>query len=111
MAVTFGLLAALLWGLSDFLISITGRSFGILRAMLYAQCVGVLLVGAWIFAAAIAVPLMAPASSWTAAILAAPIGVAATLVRRGEFRIEAKHSQPHTIELHLQGRRDHRDLP
>jgi drug/metabolite transporter (DMT)-like permease len=78
MAFTFGLLAALLWGLSDFLISITGRSFGVLRAMFYAQCVGVVLVGAWILVAGLGVP-QAPASSWTAAIVAAPIGVAATL--------------------------------
>lgn len=47
-ALVFGLLAALLWGLSDFLISVIGRSFGVDRAMLYAQCVGVVLVGAWI---------------------------------------------------------------
>jgi uncharacterized membrane protein len=78
MAFTFGLLAALLWGLSDFLISIIGRSFGVLRAMFYAQCVGVVLVGGWILVAGLGVP-QAPSSSWTAAIIAAPIGVAATL--------------------------------
>lgn len=47
MALTFGLLAALLWGLSDFLISVSGRSFGVHRAMLYAQSIGVVLVGGW----------------------------------------------------------------
>ena len=48
MALTFGLLAALLWGLSDFLISVSGRSFGVHRAMLCAQSIGVLLVGGWL---------------------------------------------------------------
>lgn len=79
MAFTFGLLAALLWGLSDFLISITGRSFGVHRAMLYAQCVGVVLVGAWILIGGSVAPLAAPHASWIAAVAAAPIGVAATL--------------------------------
>ena len=79
MAFTFGLLAALLWGLGDFLISVTGRSFGVYRAMFYAQCVGVILVGTWIFVGGLAVPPAAPAHSWIAAIAAAPIGVAATL--------------------------------
>jgi drug/metabolite transporter (DMT)-like permease len=80
MALTFGLLAALLWGLSDFLISVAGRSFGVHRAMLYAQSIGVLLVGSWIVLAGLALPWDAPSSSWFAAIGAAPIGVAATLL-------------------------------
>lgn len=79
MALTSGLLAALLWGLSDFLISITGRSFGVHRAMLYAQCVGVILIGTWIVVAGLAVPWNASSSGWIAATAAAPIGVAATL--------------------------------
>ena len=79
MAFTFGLLAALLWGLSDFLISVIGRSFGVHRAMLYAQCVGVLLIGAWILATGFVVPATANASSWIAAVAAAPIGVVGTL--------------------------------
>lgn len=79
MAFTFGLLAALLWGLSDFLISVIGRSFGVHRAMFYAQSVGVLLIGTWILASGFAVPAAAPVFSWIAAIAAAPIGVVATL--------------------------------
>jgi drug/metabolite transporter (DMT)-like permease len=80
MALTFGLLAALLWGLSDFLISVSGRSFGVHRAMLYAQSIGVVLVGGWVVLAGFGVPAGAPATSWIAAVGAAPIGVAATLV-------------------------------
>ncbi len=79
MALTFGLLAALLWGLSDFLISVSGRSFGVHRAMLYAQSIGVVLVGGWLVLAGFGVPAGAPATSWIAAVGAAPIGVAATL--------------------------------
>lgn len=79
MALTFGLLAALLWGLSDFLISVSGRSFGVHRAMLHAQSIGVVLVGGWLLLAGFGVPAGAPATSWIAAVGAAPIGVAATL--------------------------------
>lgn len=80
MAVGFGLLAALLWGLTDFMISISGRSFGVHRAMLYAQSVGVVLVGLCMLAPFARIPDPGSAVGWAAAIASAPIGVAATLV-------------------------------
>ncbi|WP_343517889.1 DMT family transporter [Sphingomonas sp.] len=79
MALVLGLLAAFLWGISDFLISVSGRSFGVHRAMLYAQGVGVLLVGGWIGLGGASFPEAAALSSWAAAVIAAPIGVVATL--------------------------------
>lgn len=79
MAVGFGLLAALLWGLTDFMISISGRSFGVHRAMLYAQGVGVVLVGLCMLAPFARIPDPGSAVGWAAAIVSAPIGVAATL--------------------------------
>lgn len=80
MAVGFGLLAALLWGLTDFMISISGRSFGVHRAMLYAQSVGVVLVGACMLMPFARMPDPGSALGWAAAIASAPIGVGATLV-------------------------------
>ena len=48
MAVVFGLLAALLWGVTDFLIGGVGRSVGVHRSMLYAQGVGAVSIGLWL---------------------------------------------------------------
>lgn len=79
MAVGFGLLAALLWGLTDFMISISGRSFGVHRAMLYAQSVGVLAIGACMLLPFAAIPEPDSMAGWASAVLSAPIGVGATL--------------------------------
>ncbi len=79
MAVGLGLLAAFLWGLTDFLISVAGRSFGVHRSMLYAQSVGVLGIGAWILLSGAAVPANASPEAWFAAVVSAPLGVVATL--------------------------------
>ncbi len=77
MAITFGLLAALFWGLTDFLISVSGRSFGVLRSMLLAQGTGVVLVGGWLLVAG-SVPDVATIT-WLLAVVAAAFGLLATL--------------------------------
>ena len=81
MAVTFGLLAALLWGVTDFLIRVIGRSVGVHRSMLYAQGVGAVPIGLWLACnPAARWPLHDPSPTALAAALgASPLGVLATL--------------------------------
>ncbi len=81
MAVGLGLLAALLWGVTDFLIRIAGRSVGVHRTMLYAQGFGAVSVGLWLASSPAArQPLHdPPLAALAAAIAAAPLGVLATL--------------------------------
>ncbi len=81
MAVGFGLLAALLWGLADFMIRRSGRTVGIHRSMLYAQGFGAVSVGAWILGSPETgtVVAKAPVLAWVAALGAAPIGLAGTM--------------------------------
>lgn len=78
MAVGLGLLAALLWGLSDFLISVSGRSFGIRFALLFTQITGVVLVGSWIVIGSRSFP-DASATVWLFAGSAAALGLVSTL--------------------------------
>ena len=81
MAADLGLLAALLWGLADFLIRVAGRTVGVHRSMLYAQGLGAVCVGAWIVGSPTtrAILLQAPVEAWVAAVGAAPIGLIGTL--------------------------------
>lgn len=81
MAVVLGLLAALLWGVTDFLIRVTGRSVGVHRSMLYAQGFGAVSVGLWL--------ACSPLARWplhdlsftalAAAVGVSPLGLLATL--------------------------------
>ena len=79
MAAMFGLLAALLWGLTDFLVSLAGRGYGIHRSMLYAQLVGVVGIGIWLIATWSNLTVTASPQGWIAAVVSAPIGMGATL--------------------------------
>lgn len=79
MAVGLGLLAALLWGLSDFLASVAGRSYGVHRSLLHTQSLGAVGIGAWILLFAVPFPSQASSVAWIAAVVSAPIGVGATL--------------------------------
>ena len=77
----FGLLAALRWGVTDFLIRVVGRSIGVHRSMLYAQGVGAVSVGLWLACnPAARWPLHdLPPTAFAAALGASPLGVLATL--------------------------------
>lgn len=79
MAVVYGLLAALMWGVTDFMISVSGRSYGVHRAMLYAQSVGVVAIGLCMLLPIAQAPEPSSLVGWAAALLSAPIGVGATL--------------------------------
>lgn len=79
-ALTFGLLAALLWGATDFFIRIAGRRLGIHRSMLYAQATGALSMGLWLVCSPSdwQVAHDARSGAWIAAIVAALTGFIAT---------------------------------
>ena len=81
MAILFGLLAAFLWGLTDFLAQRAGKAVGVYRTMFYGQVVGVAGLGAWMAFApdARAQPAGASPESWVADFGAALIGLCATL--------------------------------
>jgi drug/metabolite transporter (DMT)-like permease len=82
MAIVLGLLTALLWGVTDFLIRIVGRSSGVHRSMLYAQGFGAVSVGLWLACSAAArQPLYNPslAALTASAFGAAPLGLLATV--------------------------------
>ncbi len=80
-ALVFGLLAATLWGTTDFLIRVASRRVGVFRAMLCAQAMSAVLVGLWIAGD----PLVrttfrqASVSGWEAALSAAVVGLTATV--------------------------------
>jgi len=91
-----GLAAALLWGVTDFLIRVAAHRVGVLRTMLYAQGLGA--VTAWLWVAgdpAIQVPLRESSrSAWLAAAGAALVGLGATValyrgLQRGRASIVA----------------------
>ena len=81
LALTFGLLAAILWGTTDFLIRIASRRVGVFRAMLYAQAISAVSIGVWIAADPLVrtLPAQASAGGWLAAWLAAIAGLTATV--------------------------------
>ncbi|MBW3617727.1 MAG: DMT family transporter [Proteobacteria bacterium] len=73
MAVGFGLLAALLWGVADLLIRFTTRRLGVARAMVYGQVPILLIMSAVLLGAesARAGLLAAPPSGWGFGLLSA----------------------------------------
>lgn len=81
MTIALGLLAAVLWGMADFLIRLSGRTLGVHRSMLYTQGFGAVSVGAWLVLTpgVLGLGAQAPAGAWAAALTAAPIGFAGTL--------------------------------
>ena len=96
LALMCGLAAALLWGVTDFLIRVAAHRVGVLRTMLYAQGLGA--VTAWLWVAgdpAIQVPLRESSrSAWLAAAGAALVGLGATValyrgLQRGRASIVA----------------------
>jgi drug/metabolite transporter (DMT)-like permease len=96
LALMCGLAAALLWGVTDFLIRVAAHRVGVLRTMLYAQGLGA--VTAWLWVAgdpAIRVPLREGSrSAWLAAAGAALVGLGATValyrgLQRGRASIVA----------------------
>jgi drug/metabolite transporter (DMT)-like permease len=80
MAIGLGLLAALVWGISDLLIRMIGRRFGVHRAMLWAQGTGAVGLGIWVCASPAARQALGSASlpGWAAAAAIGPIGLLAT---------------------------------
>ena len=81
MAVTFGLLAALLWGLTDFLAQRAGRAAGIYRTMFYGQIMAIVSLGGWLAFSPgeLARAASAPTAAWAAVVGAVPIGILATV--------------------------------
>jgi probable blue pigment (indigoidine) exporter len=79
MAIVFGLTAALLWGLGDFLSRFSARGLGPWRATFYGQLPGLLIFSTWLAAssAARAPAFHAPPWIWALAVLAALCTVAA----------------------------------
>jgi uncharacterized membrane protein len=81
LALSFGFLAAFLWGATDFLIGVAGRGLGIHRSILYAQATGALSIGLWVACRPSIWQPFHQASAWPciAAALAAIVGLVATL--------------------------------
>ncbi|PSJ43317.1 EamA family transporter [Allosphingosinicella deserti] len=79
LAVALGLLAAILWGLTDVLAQRATRLSGLLRTMFYSQLLGMLASGAWVLLA-YDLDALAQASplAWIAAVLAGAFGLVAT---------------------------------
>jgi drug/metabolite transporter (DMT)-like permease len=80
-AVLFGLLAALGWGIGDFLVRFAGRGEGVFRTMLYGQIVGLGVLTIWLAAdGAATLSHMRGAGwlAWAAALLAVPANLSAT---------------------------------
>jgi drug/metabolite transporter (DMT)-like permease len=81
LALIFGLLAASLWGATDFMIRVASRRVGISRAICAAQATSLLVVALWIALDPLARrPLQtAAAGGWIAAAVAAVFGLVATV--------------------------------
>jgi uncharacterized membrane protein len=81
LALIFGLLAAALWGTTDFMIRIASRRVGISRAISAAQATSLVVVVLWIaMDPAARRPVHdAAAGGWIAAVIAAVIGLVATV--------------------------------
>lgn len=78
MAITFGLIAAILWGVADFLARFSARGLGPWRSTFYGQMPGLLIFSACLlFSTAMRQPAMtAPHGYWLLAILAAGVSTA-----------------------------------
>lgn len=89
MAVALGLLAAVLWGCTDFLIRMSSRRHGIPRSVIYAQASSLAAVGCWIVLDPYTRGLMYGASrlAWSAAFGAGFVGLLATLAVYRAFQI------------------------
>jgi drug/metabolite transporter (DMT)-like permease len=71
--VTFGLLAAFFWGITDFLAGMSARRIGVRRAVFVSLCFGLVVVGSVFLSmpAARSQAFAAPASGWAGALAAA----------------------------------------
>ena len=81
MPVLLGLLAALGWGVGDFLVRFAGRGEGVFRTMLWGQLVGLGVLTAWLAAdgaGTLAHMRAAGWFAWAAALLAVPANLSAT---------------------------------
>jgi drug/metabolite transporter (DMT)-like permease len=78
MAIVLGLLAALGWGTTDLLARISGRRLGVLRAMFFGQCVGLLVLSGWlVFDPSARGALGGGLAGWGAAVVAAGLNICA----------------------------------
>lgn len=89
MAVLFGVLAAVCWGVSDFMIRVIGRSIGVLPAMVYAQGLGAVTLSVWFAVRPEWLSSLgtASAAALAGAALAAPIGLVATVALYEGMRV------------------------
>ncbi|CAM3420324.1 hypothetical protein BLL38_26680 [Pseudomonas gessardii] len=73
MDVLMGLMAALLWGGTDFLVGLNARAVGVKRAVYFGQALGFLIMTLLliIFPAVLLKSLAAPASVWLLGLIAA----------------------------------------
>jgi drug/metabolite transporter (DMT)-like permease len=69
MAVTFGLIAALCWGLGDFLSRFSARGLGAWRSTFFGQMPGALVISSWLLLDTAHWPRLAaaPPSIWVLA--------------------------------------------
>jgi drug/metabolite transporter (DMT)-like permease len=89
MDVTMGLLAALLWGGTDFLVGLNARAVGVKRAVYFGQALGFLIMTLLlvIFPAFLFKSLAAPLSVWLLGIAAALLTVSGALALSKAFAL------------------------
>ncbi len=89
MDVTMGLLAALLWGGTDFLVGLNARAVGVKRAVYFGQALGVLIMTLLlvIFPALLLKALNASLSTWLLGIAAALFTVSGALALSKAFAL------------------------
>ena len=78
MAIVLGLLTALGWGTTDLLVRLAGRRLGVLRAMFFGQCIGFVMLTAWLALSPASASRAAGAAAWVAAVAAAFVTLGAT---------------------------------
>jgi drug/metabolite transporter (DMT)-like permease len=84
-----GLLAALLWGGTDFLVGLNARAVGVRRAVFFSQAIALLLLSAWLLLgpALFQHALQAPLQVWLLGVLAAVLAVAGALTLAQAFTL------------------------
>ena len=89
MDVLMGLLAALLWGGTDFLVGLNARAVGVKRAVYFGQALGFLIMTLLlvIFPAFLVKPLAAPLSVWLLGAAAALLTVSGALALSKAFSL------------------------
>lgn len=89
MDVLMGLMAALLWGGTDFLVGLNARAVGVKRAVYFGQALGFLIMTLLliIFPAVLLKSLAAPASVWLLGLIAALFTVSGALALSKAFAL------------------------